>query len=636
MSSVRPSIRPAGDHEGDQPQPPIEIGLHSRRKGKVNKTENERNNTEPEQTQQTEESTASSSLSSVVASSSPTRPSRPSSRASSWPRPLTIDLRAIAIWRIFIGVLFVSDITQRWSEFSIFYSPTAPGVLPAADVARQPGQWSLLFAIADLPFAVVIGHLLMLTGLLAGRFMAFGFYSRISASLAYLMMISIQNRQPDVLNKGDMLARTLMMWSLLMPLGSRWSIDWVRTKVVDSRSAAHATEKGGNTYFSAATVGYIIQVAFIYLFNALSKLQSPSWSSTGDAVFTALHGRDVLTRLGVTLGESLDPATLRLITFATVGLELIGPILLFVLRGRWRIALVSSFALLHIGIALCMRLGQFPYQCLVMLIPLLPTEVWDLFEAFIHWNHRRWKASGSPKWHYWTLLYRIKSSSEPAIRLNWDIRPHRLTQLVACALLVWVTAYNLGGYAPIASRVPLLGSVVTSGFGSGLARATGVRQEWSMYAPTPYKTTTWLVTQTTLPNHDTPIDMRLSLESYNRLVPVSWSTPVWPDLIADRYPSARWLKYLQGLRTPVKRAAYARWLCSEWVGALDRGDSSWRPLAESYLPFFPRQTNFANLRSSIDHHPIEVELYYLQLETKTPGTPQQAEPQRKFIGKFKC
>lgn len=68
--------------------------------------------------------------------------------------------------------------------------------------------------------------------------------------------------EPDlvVLNAGDVILRLLLFWSMLLPLGARWSLD-----------AARAGRRPPDLVTGGAAAALLLQVAFIYVFTGLKK-----------------------------------------------------------------------------------------------------------------------------------------------------------------------------------------------------------------------------------------------------------------------------------------------------------------------------------------------------------------------------
>src|SRR5262249_10596371 len=131
---------------------------------------------------------------------------------------------------------------------------------------------------------------------------------------------------------------------------------------------------------SLATAALLLQICLIFWFSALAKYD-PAWRRDGYAVFMALS----IGANATAFAQMLLPfhELLRVLTFATLIQEGVVPFLLFVPWKTWvfRLLVVASFVLFHIGLALCMDLGNFEYVCITGWLVLLPTEFWDWLAA---------------------------------------------------------------------------------------------------------------------------------------------------------------------------------------------------------------------------------------------------------------
>jgi hypothetical protein len=105
-------------------------------------------------------------------------------------------------------------------------------------------------------------------------------------------------------------------------------------------------------------------------------------------------------------------------------LETLGPVLLFLPFNvcLQRMIAVGSFILFHLGLALTMELGHFPWVCMVAWLPLLPGSLWDRLAAalrpagegvsIVHDPERSWARNGTFALRMWLFLWEAKH--EPA------------------------------------------------------------------------------------------------------------------------------------------------------------------------------------------------------------------------------
>src|SRR5215210_4692651 len=121
--------------------------------------------------------------------------------------------------------------------------------------------------------------------------MLVGYRTRPMTILVWVLVLSIQNRNPLVLSGGDSLLRLLLFWAMFLPLGAYWSVD---------RALKDATTRLSTRFLSLATVGLFMQIAFVYWFTAALK-SGPEWRVDGTALYYALS----LDQLSTSVGQYL-------------------------------------------------------------------------------------------------------------------------------------------------------------------------------------------------------------------------------------------------------------------------------------------------------------------------------------------
>jgi hypothetical protein len=175
-----------------------------------------------------------------------------------------------------------------------------------------------------------------------------GYRPRLSAGVAFVLLISIQLRNPVVLNAGDTLSRRSLFWSLLLPPGCGWE---------------HGTPESASTRSATAgTAGILLQVLAAYVTNGLMKLRGTYWhQGTGvQYVFQLDH-------LTVRVGDVIAGWGSVLVLGNWLWLALlVGSPLLLIWTGRYRTGLVAAFITAHMCMALSFRLGVFPLVSLVV------------------------------------------------------------------------------------------------------------------------------------------------------------------------------------------------------------------------------------------------------------------------------
>ena len=126
---------------------------------------------------------------------------------------LSIDLRSLAVLRIGLGLLILADLLIRGGDLSVWLSDD--GVLPRDTVIDMStllfvwipsGRWSLYFVSGSWFWS------LLLFGLagLAAIALILGFRTRWATLLSFVLLASLHNRAPIVLQSGDNLLLLLV------------------------------------------------------------------------------------------------------------------------------------------------------------------------------------------------------------------------------------------------------------------------------------------------------------------------------------------------------------------------------------------------------------------------------------------
>lgn len=436
-----------------------------------------------------------------------------------------IDLRALACFRVVLASLLFADLGCRAKDLTAFY--TDDGVLPREILyGKFPGHayFSLhaLGGSAGFEAALFILHAVFALALLAG------YRAHLSAFLCWLMLVSLDARNPLILQNGDIYFVLLFFWSLFLPLGARWSLD----------RAGRAGKDGPVKVVSLGTMAVLLQVLMVYFFSGLYKT-SPEWNSEGTAVYLALR----LSHYATPWGQALlaFPGLLGALTHGILLFEKIGVFLLFVpWKTVWfRSAVLLAMAFMHLGFLVFMVLGIFPWVCLGALVLFLPTPFWDWVERWKGWKKMgrgpfKGKVSG-----FLRALPPGKTSLEPSF----------LSELAAGIFLTYVLLYNYGGLHPGRELPPQ----VKIPF-----RALFLEQRWAMFAPRPMGNDGWIVMVGDLAGGS-------QVDLWNGGQGVSWERP---REVYKAYRDDRWHKYLCNLEAaPLSEwPELASYLYRQWNG----------------------------------------------------------------------
>ncbi len=285
---------------------------------------------------------------------------------------LGLDYRSMALYRALIGIIVMADVVYRLPDLTNFY--TDLGLVPRATFLSEmamPWSFSLHLANGSFAFAVFMFSIHFLFGLMV----FFGYKTRWAFFGAYLMTLSVHNRNWMVNNGGDDVLRAILFLSVFLPTNRWWSLDSLKSK----------GERPTGTWMSTWVFAVTLQVFVVYFVSYILK-DHPIWRKDFSAIFFASRLDIFATPLGLWLRHF--PVIQKLTTILTIYIEWLGPILLIVpfLFGRfwWKVRLgtVLMFWGLHAGIAATMYIGLFPYTCIAMWSIFIPGPVWEKFFGY--------------------------------------------------------------------------------------------------------------------------------------------------------------------------------------------------------------------------------------------------------------
>lgn len=420
----------------------------------------------------------------------------------------TADRRTLGVFRIYFGSVLLYDLVRRWRHVHELY--TDDGVLPVTLLRAHPqaAHQMSVYTWVTTPLGAHIAF--ALTALVYMAYVV-GFRTRIAQLLSLLAVTGLDARNLLVENGGSVVLNGLATWTLLMPLGDRYSLD--------ARRRNSSTEPS-NAFTSMAVFGVLLQTVLIYVLNTVHK-NGPTWKS-GEAIHYVLWQNRVATPLAAWLRLHEPPWFSPIFTSATLLSEALIPLLLLVPWYRpfaRTLAFGLAFAL-HGSIALLMRLGPFSYAMIGLVMLSIPQEAADVVEQNLH----RWQ-SGS------------KNAREKA-RLR-SPAPSRylvaLREIAAAALIVTVLSRVLvddSSLQRFGARQPAALEAV--------ALSLRLPQRWTMYAPD-------------VPVGDGMIIVDAITESGNRIDPFTGEPPNFAVLDKPVPNPELMTNYLLGVFSPAGR-----------------------------------------------------------------------------------
>jgi hypothetical protein len=449
--------------------------------------------------------------------------------------PFRLDLRSLAAMRMALGVTLLIDLSIRAPDLLTHYG--VHGVLKCTPFSelKAPFHWDL-FVCRDHPLFVQMHFALHA---LAAMCLTLGLFTRVATLLCWVLLTSLHHRQPLVLNAGDDLLRLLMLWSLFLPLGARWSLDALR---------ADGPPKEQST-LSPATLALCLQVLVVYPLAVLGRRHSLSWWD-GSALVRIVEHDLWTTHFGIALRAY--PWFLRAADFGTLLWESLGPVLALLPvfgRGTLRTCVVCAFVALHAGIGLVLTVGTFPLVSIAGWLAFLPDGFWELFV-------RRRSSALSPT----DLTFARRA------RGTW------LVHVLASVLLVYTVAWNVQRRG-----VHMLDRL----FFSHLAQLGGVlhlEEDWAVFSSPPSgKADGWFMLVASLQNGE-------RVDLLRQGATASFAKPAY---LLESIPSRHWGKILMRLKKHKRnRSRFLSVYAREWNALA----SCEQQIVSSELLFMPERS----------------------------------------------
>ena len=537
------------------------------------------------------------------------------------------DLRSLATFRIVLALLALSDLIIRATDLTAHY--TDAGVMSRVDLLQQVLS-PFAFSLDLLNGGYTFQALLFGVAMLAALGMLVGYRTRLMTFVVWVVLLSLQLRNPLLNGSESPFLRMLLFWGMLLPLGAYWSVDRARS----------ALPRPSPRFLSLATFGLFLQIAFVYWFTAALKT-GPEWRVDHTALYYALSLDQIATPIGHFLLNF--PSLLEVLTFGTFLLEAVGSILLFCpfFTGPVRTGAALAFMSLHFGIWMTMDIGIFPWISAFCMVCFFPTWFWDRVTAFHSWLLGRSDLARRAQLAAERAGRRIVAFSRALLSFLADAKQ----LLLAVPAPGGGTLRGHGAVPPLATGAAVGGQTVAgtpreegsaeepvelrSSLATNLLafffvfyilcwnlttvttftlpeRAVpvgpflGLDQYWGMFAPSPSKEDGWYVIPGKLRDGREVDLMPITRDDYG-MHPVSYEKP--QDIPAT-YKNEHWRKYLENIYSQDhadQRLYFGQYICRQWHSRHGGADS-----LETFRIIYMREMTLPDYRQS---KPEKVDLW---------------------------
>lgn len=275
-------------------------------------------------------------------------------------------VEGLAILRILLGVLALFTFLQDSLLMQDMWGPKA---ILSQDIMVMNFSFPVLNIFCNFEITTERMYYLIALQFIALTFFTIGFKTRISTLVAFILLVSFNQRNINMLNSADLLMRILFMLLLFAPSGNAYSVD-----------ALLAKRKGKSLKRDHAcwVMRLIqIQIAVVYVSTVIAKAKGDTWLD-GSAVYYATRITD-FTRFPVPF--ILDwKWSIQLITWSTLVIEFALGTFIFIDELRKPLIILGIF--FHLGIEYMMSIPAFEW---LMIIGLLAMFKLDDYRQFDHW-----------------------------------------------------------------------------------------------------------------------------------------------------------------------------------------------------------------------------------------------------------
>lgn len=419
-----------------------------------------------------------------------------------WTDLWSLDHSALAMSRICLSIILVFDLLQRLTQAEMLYGANAmaPHGLIEATV---PVIWRLYLLSESLWFSQT---LIVLTIISALCWMT-GYRGRWPLFVTWFLYTSLFYRNSFIHSGAEPTLIAALFWMLWLP--------HTRLRLFNFTHKAEQTRSN----LSPGSVAFVLHVAVYYFFSGLHK-SDPIWWQEGSALHYALNLDALVSDAGRWLLTL--PEITKALSISIWWLEMLSPLVLLVVPlifgSITRTIIVLLLIGLHIGIAIFLEIGTFPYINIAILIALLPIS--SVFAKPI-----------------------IENTTNPFSNpKNW--------------LLLSVASLLIG--SQISHSLLRFKQIKTPTFINALLQTTSQKNPYRFFAPKPPLTERFWFFQGTLVNGNDVNVYDYSLEPL--VMDKTYAIATW-----NRFHRQYFLHFERSpRRAPKLRAQFAKWLCWRW------------------------------------------------------------------------
>ena len=274
----------------------------------------------------------------------------------------TTDALVYTLFRKGYAFLLLVYVSVLWPRVVFWFGES--GCLPTsvANTLRVPASWSVLDWLPQKDYApvIVLGALT-----LAAILLLLGLWSRLQALICFVLLVSLHNRNPMIMDSEDAVFRVFGFLLLWMPLGNRAAKDGIAW---DGNATA--------TVWPLRLVQ--MQICIIFIACGWSKLLSEDWLQ-GQAMYYTTRLHDLWGRFPVPAFMLESNFLMAWTGWLVIALEMQAPVMVWWKELRWP-ALIMAF-LFHLAAEYTMNLFLFHWIMMLGWCTFITPEEWRALPA---------------------------------------------------------------------------------------------------------------------------------------------------------------------------------------------------------------------------------------------------------------
>eukprot|EP00586_Coscinodiscus_wailesii_P021358 CAMPEP_0172505764 /NCGR_PEP_ID=MMETSP1066-20121228/188796_1 /TAXON_ID=671091 /ORGANISM="Coscinodiscus wailesii, Strain CCMP2513" /LENGTH=526 /DNA_ID=CAMNT_0013282497 /DNA_START=15 /DNA_END=1595 /DNA_ORIENTATION=+ len=271
-----------------------------------------------------------------------------------WKYALGSNYRALAIYRIVLASLLISELVLRFRFLHPFYSDD--GTLPLSILLPKVDATYHVLCVHCLSGDLLFQRVLLSVQVALAVALLVGYKTRTAAFGSWLLYLSLTLRNTWLNFILDRYFHYLLFYAVFLPTGEIYA--WKPSSEEEEETKKRESTLG-ECVLTPATVALKLQVLWIYLDAGGGKWMDPLGGWTLSAPIPALDSYARHTIGARYLYAALTPAGLRLLTPVVVYVEMLSPVLALLFsyyRRRTAVtAVIISICSLHLGIAVTIR-----------------------------------------------------------------------------------------------------------------------------------------------------------------------------------------------------------------------------------------------------------------------------------------